>query len=160
SQGRRLRIARRGGTVHVYVTYRGGTLAELRDRVRLLDDLGVTGVLVGDHLFVGQGGSRAEARRPPEPLTTLATIAALSPRPPVGPIAANVSFLHPALVLRQFAQLAALFGGERVLAGIGAGWNREEFDAIGQPMPGFGARMDRLEEAARLARDLFDAGIA
>jgi alkanesulfonate monooxygenase SsuD/methylene tetrahydromethanopterin reductase-like flavin-dependent oxidoreductase (luciferase family) len=37
----------------------------------------------------------------------------------------NVGLLHPALVLRQFAQLAVLVGGQRVLAGLGAGWNRE-----------------------------------
>jgi alkanesulfonate monooxygenase SsuD/methylene tetrahydromethanopterin reductase-like flavin-dependent oxidoreductase (luciferase family) len=145
----------------LYVTFRGGSLPELRERVRLLEGLGVSGVLVSDHLFISGGGPRAEARRPPEPLTTLAAVAAtLSDRLSVGTIVSNISLLHPALVLRQFAQLAALIGGERVLAGLGAGWNREEFDAIGLEMPDFGARMDRLEEAARLARRLFDDGIA
>jgi alkanesulfonate monooxygenase SsuD/methylene tetrahydromethanopterin reductase-like flavin-dependent oxidoreductase (luciferase family) len=144
----------------VFVTYRGGSLEDLRDRARLLEALGVTGVLVGDHLFGAGPGPRKDARRPPEPLTTLATIAALSDRLHVGTIVSNVGFLHPALVLRQFANLAALFGGERVLAGIGAGWSREEFEAIGLRMPGFRSRMDRLEEAAALARQLFDHGIA
>ncbi len=144
----------------LYVTFRGGSLPELRERVRLLEGLGVSGVLVSDHLFVSGGGPRAEARRPPEPLTTLAAVATLSDRLRVGTIVSNIGLLHPVLVLRQFAQLAALFGGERVMAGLGAGWNREEFDAIGLEMPNFGARMDRLEEAARLARRLFDDGIA
>jgi alkanesulfonate monooxygenase SsuD/methylene tetrahydromethanopterin reductase-like flavin-dependent oxidoreductase (luciferase family) len=144
----------------VFVTYRGGSLADLRERVRMLEALGVTGVLVGDHLFGAGPGPRKEARRPPEPLTTLATIAAISDRLQVGTIVSNVGFLHPALVLRQFANLAALFGGERVLAGIGGGWSREEFEAIGLPMPGFRSRMDRLDEAAALARQLFDHGMA
>jgi alkanesulfonate monooxygenase SsuD/methylene tetrahydromethanopterin reductase-like flavin-dependent oxidoreductase (luciferase family) len=144
----------------VFVTHRGGSLADLRERVRMLEALGVTGVLVGDHLFGAGPGPRKEARRPPEPLTTLATIAAISDRLHVGTIVSNVGFLHPALVLRQFANLAALFGGERVLAGIGGGWSREEFEAIGLHMPGFRSRMDRLEEAAALARQLFDHGIA
>lgn len=144
-----------------YVTLRTASLPELRERVRWLEGLGVTGVLLSDHLFIRRPGtSRSEARRSLEPMTTLATVATLSDRLHVGTIVSNLSFLHPALVLRQFAQLAALFGGERVLAGIGAGWNRDEFEAIGMDMPGFRERMDRFEEAAYLARQLFDHGIA
>ena len=60
--------------------------------------------------------------------------------------------------LARRAVLAALFGGERVLAGIGAGWNREEFEALGMEFPPLAGRMDRLEEAAILARALFDEG--
>jgi alkanesulfonate monooxygenase SsuD/methylene tetrahydromethanopterin reductase-like flavin-dependent oxidoreductase (luciferase family) len=63
-------------------------------------------------------------------------------------------------VLRQFANLAALFGGERVVAGIGAGWNRPEFESIGMQMPSFQERMDLLEEASQVARQLFDSGVA
>ena len=99
--------------------------------------------MVGDHLFVnGAGQTREAARRPLEPMTTLATVATLSERLNVGTIVSNLSLLHPALVLRQFASLAALFGGERVLAGLGAGWNRQEFAAIGLEMPRFAARLD------------------
>jgi alkanesulfonate monooxygenase SsuD/methylene tetrahydromethanopterin reductase-like flavin-dependent oxidoreductase (luciferase family) len=147
--------------VHAYVTLRGGSLAELRERIPRLEDLGLTGVLVGDHLFVqAPGQTRAAARRPLEPMTALAAVATLSERLHVGTMVSNLSFLHPALVLRQFAGLAALFGGERVLAGLGAGWNRHEFAALGLDMPSFNTRLDRLEESANLARQLFDHGIA
>jgi alkanesulfonate monooxygenase SsuD/methylene tetrahydromethanopterin reductase-like flavin-dependent oxidoreductase (luciferase family) len=144
----------------VYVTDRGGSLEALRQRVRDLEAMGVSGVLVSDHLFVAGGGPRREARLPTEPLTTLAAIAALSERLHVGTIVSNVGLLHPALVLRQFVNLAAMVGGERVLAGLGAGWNREEFEALGMPMPSFQTRMQRLEEAAALARQWFDTGLA
>jgi alkanesulfonate monooxygenase SsuD/methylene tetrahydromethanopterin reductase-like flavin-dependent oxidoreductase (luciferase family) len=90
----------------------------------------------------------------------LAAAGASSTRLHVGTIVANASLLHPALLLRQFAELAVLLGGERVLAGIGAGWNRPEFEALGMRMPSFTERMDRLEEAAALARQLFDEGYA
>src|SRR5919204_3074254 len=147
--------------MRAYVTLRGGSLRELRERVPRLEALGLTGVMVGDHLFIqAPGQSRADARRPLEPMTVLATVATLSERLHVGTMVSNLSFLHPALVLRQFAGLAALFGGDRVLAGLGAGWNRPEFDAIGLPMPDFRTRMDRLEEAVHLARELFDHGMA
>jgi alkanesulfonate monooxygenase SsuD/methylene tetrahydromethanopterin reductase-like flavin-dependent oxidoreductase (luciferase family) len=136
-------------------------LPELRERIPRLEAWGLTGVMVGDHLFIQVPGQpRSEARRPLEPMTMLATVATLSDRLHIGTMVSNLGFLHPVLVLRQFAQLAALFGGERVLAGLGAGWNRDEFEAIGVEMPGFRARLDRLEEAVHLARELFDNGIA
>jgi alkanesulfonate monooxygenase SsuD/methylene tetrahydromethanopterin reductase-like flavin-dependent oxidoreductase (luciferase family) len=144
----------------VYSRVTGGPIAELREQVRRLEDLGVTGVLISDHLFGTASGPRLEAPRPPEPMTLLAAVAALSDRLHVGTIVANAGLLHPALLLRQFAQMAVMFGGERVLAGIGAGWNRPEFEALGMRMPKFEDRMQRLEEAAALARRLFDQGHA
>jgi alkanesulfonate monooxygenase SsuD/methylene tetrahydromethanopterin reductase-like flavin-dependent oxidoreductase (luciferase family) len=145
----------------VYFTIRSAPLDELRERVAWLEAHGAAGVLCADHLFIGgDRRPRSEARRGSEPIVLLATIAAMSDRLAVGTSVSNIGFLHPALVLRQFAQLAVLFGGDRVLAGLGAGWNREEFDALGMRMPPFAQRMDRLEEASRLARALFDNGIA
>jgi alkanesulfonate monooxygenase SsuD/methylene tetrahydromethanopterin reductase-like flavin-dependent oxidoreductase (luciferase family) len=144
----------------VYVTFRGSSLSDLRERVRLLEAIGVSGVFIGDHLFVSGAGRDTIPERPLEPTTALAAIATLSDRLHIGTSVSNLGFLHPALVLRQFASLAALFGGERVLAGIGAGWNRPEFEALGMRMPSFDERMVRLEEAARLARELFDTGVA
>src|SRR5438067_1869357 len=137
----------------VYFTIRSAPLAELRAHVGWIEAQGAAGVLIPDHLFVA-------TRRGSEPLVLLAAIATMSDRLRVGTSVSNVGFLHPALVLRQFAQLAVLVGGERVLAGLGAGWNREEFEALGMRMPPFAERMNRLEEAARLARELFDHGIA
>jgi alkanesulfonate monooxygenase SsuD/methylene tetrahydromethanopterin reductase-like flavin-dependent oxidoreductase (luciferase family) len=145
--------------MHVYVAQRNAMLHELRERVRIFEDLGVTGVLASDHLFVPRPGDRAQGRLPHEPITMLTTIAALSDRLHVGTIVSNIGFLHPALVLRQFAQMAALFGGERIIAGLGAGWSRDEFAAIGVRMLPHAERVQRLEEAARLAREMFDTGV-
>src|SRR5579871_4781519 len=144
----------------VYFTVRSAPFGELRERVSWLEAHGAAGVFASDHLFVADGGPRANARRGSDPIVLLSTIAALSNTLSVGTSVSNIGFLHPALVLRQFAQLAALYGGERVYAGLGAGWNREEFEALGMSMPPFARRIDRLEEAARLARELFDHGIA
>lgn len=135
-------------------------LARLRRRISRLDQLGIDGVLLSDHLFFAPGGDRRSAFRANEPLVLLGAIAVLSDRLRLGTLVANVGLAHPALVLRHFAQLAGLVGGDRVIAGIGAGWNTEEFDALGIDMPSHAARLDRLEEACRLARDLFDHGIA
>ena len=137
-----------------------GSMAGLRDRIARLDALGVAGVLVSDHLFFALGRERHESYRADDPIVVLGAIAAMSDRLALGTLVVNTGFVHPALLLRHFAQLSALVGGDRVLAGIGAGWNTEEFDALGIDMPPHRARADRLEEACRLARALFDDGIA
>jgi alkanesulfonate monooxygenase SsuD/methylene tetrahydromethanopterin reductase-like flavin-dependent oxidoreductase (luciferase family) len=148
------------GSLSVYARLAGGSLGAIRDEVRRWEELGVSGLMASDHLFGTRAGSRLEAPRPPEPLTLLAAAGASSDRLHVGTIVSNTSLLHPALLLRQFAELAVLLGGHRVLAGIGAGWNRPEFEALGMRMPSFAERMQRLEEASALARQLFDHGFA
>jgi alkanesulfonate monooxygenase SsuD/methylene tetrahydromethanopterin reductase-like flavin-dependent oxidoreductase (luciferase family) len=146
--------------VDIYFTIRGAPLSELRAQVHWIEAHGGAGVMAADHLFVGGGVPRQQARRGFDPLVVLSAVATLSERLQVGTSVSNIGLLHPALVLRQFAQLAELIGGQRVFAGLGAGWNREEFDALGMRMPPFSERMERLEEAAKLARELFDRGSA
>jgi alkanesulfonate monooxygenase SsuD/methylene tetrahydromethanopterin reductase-like flavin-dependent oxidoreductase (luciferase family) len=99
------------------------TRTQLRDRVTALEDVGATGVTVSDHIFFTSGGRpRTEGvGHGCDPLTTLAAVAGLSERLEVQTVVANSAWIHPALLLRQFAQLAVVLGGERVTAGLGAG---------------------------------------
>ena len=132
--------------------------AELRDTVARLVDAGATGVSVSDHLFTTEDGrSRAEHTLPGcDPLTTLAAVAGLTDQLELQTIVMNTAWLHPALLLRGFNQLAVLVGGDRVTAGLGAGWSTEEFDALGLNLPRFRPRMQRLAEVLALARQLAD----
>jgi len=104
-------------------------------------------------------GNRRTARRPPDPYILLAAAGAVTERAKLGTIVANAGLQHPALLLRHFSQLARLFGGERIYAGLGAGWNREEFEALGLVWQAHGQRMQRLEETMVLGRQLFDDGL-
>jgi alkanesulfonate monooxygenase SsuD/methylene tetrahydromethanopterin reductase-like flavin-dependent oxidoreductase (luciferase family) len=134
---------------------------QFADAIRELDDSGAAGVSVADHIFATHGGKHRRDSSSPtcDPLTTLAVVAGLSDRLELQTIVVNTAWVHPALVLRQFAQLAQFVGGGRVTAGLGAGWSAEEFDALGLKMPAFSRRIARLEEVLSLARALFDAGI-
>jgi alkanesulfonate monooxygenase SsuD/methylene tetrahydromethanopterin reductase-like flavin-dependent oxidoreductase (luciferase family) len=136
------------------------TWPQLREYVTRLEDAAATGVTVADHLFHTRDDlPRSEAVDVAcDPLTTLASIAGMSGRLEVQTVVANSAWIHPALLLRQFTQLAVLLGGERVTAGLGAGWSPEEFDALGLELPPFRARMDRLEEVLRFGRELYDTG--
>lgn len=128
---------------------------------RRLESLGVSGVVQGDHLFLpGPPADDPTARMAAECLTVLTTIAAHSTQLGVATLVANVGFQHPLPLLRRFANLALLHGGDRVYAGLGAGWSRREFEALGLAMPPHRERLARLAETAELARTLFDRGWA
>jgi probable F420-dependent oxidoreductase len=55
---------------------------------------------------------------------------------------------NPVLVAKQAATLDTLSGG-RLTLGIGIGWSREEFDALGVPFERRGARTNEYVEAIR-----------
>jgi alkanesulfonate monooxygenase SsuD/methylene tetrahydromethanopterin reductase-like flavin-dependent oxidoreductase (luciferase family) len=135
--------------------------AEPEAKAQRLEALGASGVVMGDHLFLpGPPADDPLARMAAEALTVLTTIAAHSQRLGVATLVANIGFHHPLPLLRRFANLAAIHGGERVYAGLGAGWSRREFEAIGLEMPPHRERVARLAETAKLARNLFDNGSA
>jgi alkanesulfonate monooxygenase SsuD/methylene tetrahydromethanopterin reductase-like flavin-dependent oxidoreductase (luciferase family) len=133
---------------------------DLPEQIRAIDAAGLDGFFVTDHLFVSRGKPRREAVSGGDPFVRLAMAGTLSERLVLGSSVVNIGLAHPALAIRSFIELAALFGGDRILAGIGAGWNREEFEALGMDFPPLAQRMDRLEEASTLARALFHQGFA
>ena len=64
------------------------------------------------------------------------------------------SFRNPAHLAKMVATAQALSGG-RVVLGIGAGWNREEYLAYGWPFPPTPVRIAQLGEAIALIRAMW-----
>jgi alkanesulfonate monooxygenase SsuD/methylene tetrahydromethanopterin reductase-like flavin-dependent oxidoreductase (luciferase family) len=64
------------------------------------------------------------------------------------------SFRNPALLAKMAATCQHLSGG-RVVLGIGAGWNEEEYRAYGWPFPRMSVRAAQLDEAIRLIRAMW-----
>jgi alkanesulfonate monooxygenase SsuD/methylene tetrahydromethanopterin reductase-like flavin-dependent oxidoreductase (luciferase family) len=64
------------------------------------------------------------------------------------------SFRNPAHLAKMVATAQALSGG-RVVLGIGAGWNEEEYHAYGWPFPPARVRIAQLAEAIALIRRLW-----
>ncbi len=132
------------------------TPATLVELARRAEDLGVDSVWVSDHLVAPLGvqsiypyDRRPDARpgdmgvieRFYEPLTTLAYLAGQTRRVRLGVSALVVPYRNPVLAAKMMATLDALSGG-RLILGIGSGWLREEFDALGVPFAGRGRRTD------------------
>ena len=61
------------------------------------------------------------------------------------------SFRNPAHLAKMAATAQALSGG-RVILGIGAGWNEEEYRAYGWPFPPTPVRIAQMSEAIELIR--------
>jgi alkanesulfonate monooxygenase SsuD/methylene tetrahydromethanopterin reductase-like flavin-dependent oxidoreductase (luciferase family) len=69
------------------------------------------------------------------------------------------SFRNPALLAKMAATAQALSGG-RVVLGIGAGWQAEEYRAYGWAFPSAKVRIEQLAEAIELIRALWSTAPA
>jgi probable F420-dependent oxidoreductase len=115
---------------------------------RAAEDVGFDSIWVGDH-YLYRGDDRQE-RGPWEAWTMLAGLAAITERVRIGPLVACLNFHNPAMLAKMAATVDELSGG-RLTFGVGAGWNRTEFDAFGIP---YDHRASRFEEAFEIVRRL------
>lgn len=83
-----------------------------------------------------------------DPLIALTAIAARTETIRLGTGVNILSEVNPLLFAKQTASLDVLSGG-RLLLGVGIGWLREEFDAMGVPFERRGARFDDYVQAMR-----------
>jgi probable F420-dependent oxidoreductase len=72
----------------------------------------------------------------------------------IGTLVLNNDLRHPVLLAKEAAALDMLSGG-RFELGIGAGWNRPEYDQVGVPFERAGRRIERLEEALQILKQSF-----
>ncbi|MBS2535260.1 TIGR03621 family F420-dependent LLM class oxidoreductase [Catenulispora sp. NF23] len=91
------------------------------------------------------------------PLLPLAQVAAVTERLRVGTFVLNNSLRHPAVLAQELATLDRLSDG-RLEIGIGAGWNKPEYDAIGIPFEPVGVRIKQLTEAIAVIKGSFTEG--
>jgi alkanesulfonate monooxygenase SsuD/methylene tetrahydromethanopterin reductase-like flavin-dependent oxidoreductase (luciferase family) len=125
---------------------------EYLDMALRAEEAGYDSVWVGDHLIydLPDGSTRG----PYEAWTTLAAIAAVTQRVEIGPLVASTSFHAPAMLAKQAATVDAISQG-RLILGLGAGWNRREYDAFGFP---YDRRVSRFEEALAIIAPLLRTG--
>jgi F420-dependent oxidoreductase-like protein len=81
--------------------------------------------------------------------TMLSYLAALTKRIRLGVLVTGNTHRHPAVLANMAATVDVASGG-RLEIGLGAGWSEEEHTAYGIPLPGWGERFDRLEEACAI----------
>lgn len=142
---------------------------ELIALARAADRLGFEGLWLGEHylnpasFISNHPGGHSELSEDDilgshvtlyDPWFTLGAIAGATSRIVLGTAIVIVPLIHPLLLARATATAFHVSGG-RFRLGTGAGWLKEEFDALGVP---FGERGSRLDEAIEILRKAWAGG--
>ncbi len=135
---------------------------QLLDIARGAEEAGFHGVLLSDHLFFPgelrstypyseDGKPMFDGKMPfPDPWTTIAAMAAVTKTLHFGTLIYILPLRHPLEVAKAVGTVAVL-SGDRVMLGCGAGWIREEYDAMGVDFATRGRRYDEMIEVMRKA---------
>lgn len=142
--------------------------SELRQFVQAIDALGYDSLWVGDHFvipaninndkypYLWRFSSETNDLFPEkyflDALTTLAWVAGISERLSIGVGVLVVPMRNPVELAKELATLDLLCGG-RLIAGVGAGWLEEEFDALGRQ---YRTRGKALVEGVEAMRTLWN----
>jgi probable F420-dependent oxidoreductase len=127
---------------------------------RRAEQLGFESVWGGEHVvlptviespypYTADGKIPAQPDTPiPDPLIWLAFVAGVAPKLRLGTYILIVPQRNPLVLAKELATLDRLSNG-RVELGLGVGWLKEEFDALGVPWERRGARNDEYIAAMR-----------
>ena len=136
----------------------GGDVRAFVDGARMIEDAGIDGIVMPDHVVFGSdvtypfGGWALDSSASwPEPMAVLSAIAGATRS--IGLVTnVLVAPLRPAALLAK--QAATVFGlsGGRFELGVGAGWHEAEYVASGVP---FAGRGNLLFDQLRAARALW-----
>ena len=103
------------------------------------EELGFDALFVNDHVIVDDSPRNSPWRNVYDPLMVLAYVAARTSRVRLGTSVLIMPYRNPIVTAKMLATLDQMSGG-RAIAGVGAGWNEAEYDALGVPYRERGAR--------------------
>jgi probable F420-dependent oxidoreductase len=109
--------------------------ADFEQLARKIEALGYATLYLPDHFIDTQMA----------PLVGMCVAAEATKTLRVGALVFDNDYKHPAILAKELATLDRLSDG-RVELGIGAGWMKVDYDALGLPYDRAGVRVDRLEE--------------
>ncbi len=115
-------------------------------KARKAESLGYSTLLVPDHL----GDQLA-------PVAALVAAAEATQTLRIGSLVFDNDFRHPVMLAKEAATLDFLSGG-RFEMGLGAGWQRSDYEQSGMPFDPAGVRVSRMEEALHIVKGLFADG--
>jgi len=124
---------------------------ELIAMAQAAEAVGFDSIWYGDHLIYDLD---VGPRGPWEAWTTLSALAAATTTVELGPLVASTSFHAPAMLAKMAATVDAVSQG-RLIVGLGAGWNKREYDAFGFA---YDRRVSRFAEAFTIIRTLLRDG--
>lgn len=126
--------------------------SEIRQIALTAEECGFDSIWIGDHLLYRD--PKDGSRGPWEAWSMLAALAEATDRVQLGPLVAATSFHSPAMIAKKAATVDEISGGRLVL-GLGAGWNKTEYDAFGFA---YDNRVARFQEALTIIHTLIREG--
>jgi probable F420-dependent oxidoreductase len=126
----------------------GAEPAALARSAEVVEDLGYHLLMTSDHVAITPD---VAARYPApfyEPFSMLGWLAGLTRRIELGTTVIIIPYRHPLETARATAVVDQLCGG-RFILGVGVGWARQEFEALGVPFEKRGALTDDYLPAIR-----------
>jgi alkanesulfonate monooxygenase SsuD/methylene tetrahydromethanopterin reductase-like flavin-dependent oxidoreductase (luciferase family) len=132
----------------------GATFPHFSDHLALANTAagaGFDGLWFADHFsFPGDDGLRGSW----DAWTLMAAIAASVPNVHIGPMVACTAYRNPGVIAKMTEMIQDISGG-RFILGLGAGWQKDEYQQFGLP---FEPRVSRFEEALRIIHGLLREG--
>ncbi len=124
--------------------------SELRQIVIAADRLGYHHLTCSDHVAIPAAVATVRGSRYFDPFSTLGFVAGVTTRIRLATHVLVLPYYHPLEVAKRLGTLDVLSGG-RVIAGVGVGTLREEFQLLGAEFDGRGARYEDALRALRAA---------
>ncbi len=118
------------------------------------ESLGFDVLFVNDHVIVDDSPRSEPWRNVYDPLMALSYVAARTSSIMLGTSVLIMPYRNPIVTAKMIATLDQMSGG-RAIAGIGAGWSKAEYDALGVP---FRERGSRTNEYLRLWKACWEPG--
>jgi len=128
----------------------GVPFSVIKERAQLADRLGFDSLWLVDHMW-SRGLPDLDHL---EAWTVMSALAAVTERLRIGTLVLCNSYRNPALLAKMSASLDNVSNGRFVL-GLGAGWMEEEYAAYGYPFPSPRVRVEQLEEALCIIKQMF-----
>ena len=119
-----------------------------RDWAKQAELLGFHGVWVFDHFQPYPARDESPVL---EAWTTLAALSQATERVVIGTLVSCAGYRHPAVTVKMAENLYTLSAG-RFCLGLGAGWDRPEFESLNIPFHSAAERSDQLEAVLRACR--------
>lgn len=121
---------------------------ELEAVARAADRLGYHHLTASNHVAIPHAASERRGRRYWDPAVTLGYVAAVTERIRLATFCLVLGYHHPLEIVKRYGTLDRASRG-RVILGLGVGSLTEEFEMLGRPFEGRGARGDDAIRAIR-----------
>jgi probable F420-dependent oxidoreductase len=127
----------------------GATPESLASWASFAEKQGFHFIAISDHVAVTPDVARQYPAPFYDPFTTLAWLAGITERVELATTVAILPYRHPLQLARIGANLDRIANG-RLILGVGVGWAKQEFDALGIPFHRRGAMADDYLAAIRV----------